>query len=130
MKLTQGGEKKAFQSNKANLAQTNFEAFYLLSQGILSREKRRKFNYPLKQWFSTGVPRNPWVPWKALGVPPISELDVYLLVNYSYVCLQIVLQLKKGAANQKRLRTAALDSSDIRFHLDHSREVPYSLQKF
>ncbi len=23
----------------------------------------------LEQWFSTGVLRNPWVPWKALGVP-------------------------------------------------------------
>jgi len=29
----------------------------------------------LKQWFSTGVPRNPWVPWKTLGVPPISKFD-------------------------------------------------------
>jgi hypothetical protein len=33
----------------------------------------------LHQWFSTGVPRNPWVPQKALGVPPISEFDWYLL---------------------------------------------------
>jgi hypothetical protein len=39
--------------------------------------------YCLDQWFSTGVPRNPWVPQKALGVPPISELDWYLLVNCS-----------------------------------------------
>ena len=23
------------------------------------------------QWFTTGVPRNPWLPWKAQGVPPI-----------------------------------------------------------
>ena len=47
--------------------------------------------YTLDQWFSTEVPRNPWVPWKALGVPPFSKLDVYLLVNCSQGCLQIVL---------------------------------------
>ena len=35
----------------------------------------------LQQWFSTGVPRNPWVLWKALGVPQFSELDVYFLVT-------------------------------------------------
>ena len=47
------------------------------------------FNKP-DQRFSTGVPRNPWVPWKALEVPPVYELDVYLLINCSYGCLQIV----------------------------------------
>ena len=33
----------------------------------------------VEQWFSTRVLRNSWVPWNHLGVPPISELDVYLL---------------------------------------------------
>ena len=28
------------------------------------------FSFHLSQWFSTGVPRNPRVPWKALRVPP------------------------------------------------------------
>ena len=28
----------------------------------------------LYQWFSTGVPRQSWVPKKALGVPPKSEI--------------------------------------------------------
>ncbi len=37
----------------------------------------------LDQWFSTGVPRNPWVPQKALVVPPISEFNWYLLVKSS-----------------------------------------------
>ena len=61
------------------------------------------------QWFSTGVPRNPWVPWKALWVPPIYEIDVYLVVNSSLGCRQIVLQQRKGAANQKRLRITGID---------------------
>ena len=37
----------------------------------------------VNQWFSTLVPRNPWVPWKSLGVPPISELYICLLENCS-----------------------------------------------
>jgi len=65
----------------------------------------------IDQWFSTGVPRNPWVPQKALRVPPISELDWYLLVNCSKGCRQIVKKLMKGAANQKRLRNTAIDTS-------------------
>ena len=35
----------------------------------------------LEKWFSTKVPQMSWVPWKALGVPQISEFDIYLLVN-------------------------------------------------
>ena len=31
----------------------------------------------LIQWFSTRVPRNPWVTWKALGVPPIPYLYIF-----------------------------------------------------
>jgi len=27
------------------------------------------------------MPRNPWLPWKTLGVQPISELGFYLLLN-------------------------------------------------
>ena len=34
---------------------------------------------PPTQWFSTGVPRYPWVPWNTLGVSPNNELKVYLL---------------------------------------------------
>ena len=63
----------------------------------------------LDQWFSTGVPQNPWVPRKALGVPPISGLDLYFLVYCSKVCCQIVKKPRKGAANQKRLRHTVLD---------------------
>ena len=43
----------------------------------------------LKQWFSTGVPRNPWVPWNVLGVLRISDLYIYLLVNCNQGCCQI-----------------------------------------
>jgi len=39
------------------------------------------FLLSLGHWFSTGVPRNPWVPQKAGGVPQISQFDWYLLVN-------------------------------------------------
>ena len=63
----------------------------------------------LDQWFSTGVPRNPWVQQKALWVRPIYELDVYLLVNCSWGFRKIVLKQRKVAANQKRLRPTALD---------------------
>ena len=35
---------------------------------LINREGR-------EQWFSIGVLRNPWVPWKALGVPPTFEVD-------------------------------------------------------
>ncbi len=64
--------------------------------------------YSLHQWFSNGVPRNPRVPWKALWVIPIPELDWHLLVNCKKGWLQIVKILKEGAANQKRLRNTAL----------------------
>jgi hypothetical protein len=37
----------------------------------------------LDQWFLTGVPRNTWVPWKAVWVPPISCLDAHLQLNFS-----------------------------------------------
>ena len=63
----------------------------------------------MDQWFSTGVPRYPWVPWKALGVPPICKLDVFLLEKYIYGCRQIVLFPREGAANQKRSRTTAIE---------------------
>ena len=46
--------------------------------------------------------------WFSTGVPPIYELDVYLLLNCSWGCLQIVLQGSKGAANQKMLRNTGL----------------------
>jgi len=39
--------------------------------------------HSLNQWFSTGVPRNPRVPQKAVWVPPISKFNWYLLVNCS-----------------------------------------------
>jgi len=56
----------------------------------------------LRQWFSTGVTRNTWVQWKALWVLlPISELDWYLLINFSYGCHQIVKKLGEGASNKK-----------------------------
>ena len=65
-------------------------------------------HYLLMQGFSTGVPRNPWVPCKALGVPPISVLDIDLLVNCSWGCCQIVVWLTKGARIKKRLRNTVL----------------------
>ena len=64
------------------------------------------YSESLEQWFSTGVPR------KALGVPPIYELYVYLLLNCSQGCTgcrQIFLKQRKGAANQKRLRPTGLE---------------------
>ncbi len=53
---------------------------------MLARERGEKLiPDDLGQWFSTaGVPRNPWVPWKALEVPPISDLVVFLLVNFDW----------------------------------------------
>ena len=69
----------------------------------------------LYQWFSTGVPRNPWVLRKALRVPPIYELDVYLLVNCCKRCRQIVLKWRKGAANQCRLWNPVLYNRVIHF---------------
>ena len=62
----------------------------------------------LYQWFSTGVPRQSWVPKKALGVPPNSEIYDQLMVNCTWGRCQIVLQPRQGAANQKRLRNTAL----------------------
>ena len=47
------------------------------------------------------MPRNPWVPLKAVGVPTIYEPDVDLLVK-------IVLQRRKDAANQNILRSTGL----------------------
>ena len=40
-----------------------------INVGILINREGRK------QWFSIGVLRNPWVPWKALGVPLTFEVD-------------------------------------------------------
>ena len=45
--------------------------------------------FSLSQWFSTGVQRNPWVPWEALGMPPIYEFDIYLSANCSKGCCQL-----------------------------------------
>ena len=61
------------------------------------------------RWFSTRVPRDPWVPRKALGVPTNYELYVYVLVSCSLGCCQIVRKQRKGAGNQKRLRNTAID---------------------
>jgi len=43
-------------------------------------------------------------PISALGVPPISELDWYLLLNCTNGCRQIVKKSTKGSSNQTRLR--------------------------
>jgi hypothetical protein len=51
---------------------------YLICGGKLNLAR---LNVCLIQWFSTGVTRNPRVPWKSLGVPPISKFYWYLLVN-------------------------------------------------
>jgi len=72
-------------------------------------------DYTTDQWFSTGVPWNPWVPQKALGVPPISEFNWYLLVKCSKGCRQIVKKQRKGAANQKRLRNTPQIFPDFTF---------------
>jgi len=56
----------------AVINQEPFQCFFI---------NRNKKHLSLIQWFSTGVPRNPWVPQKAVGVPPISEFDWYLLVK-------------------------------------------------
>ena len=63
----------------------------------------------IEEWFSTEVPRNPLVPWKALGVPPISEFNSYFLVNCKQGCRQIVILPKKGTANQKRLKNTEIE---------------------
>ncbi len=45
----------------------------------------------LEQWFLTGVPRHPWVPWK------MSVLQA----NYSQWCRQILILARKDAASEK-----------------------------
>ena len=65
------------------------------------RERERERSR-IEQWFSTGVPRNPRVPLKVLGVPRISDLYVYLLVNFNQGAAKLfnsqgrVPQIKKG----------------------------------
>ena len=82
-----------------------------VAQSTTNIDLNRRNGLSLDQWFSTGVTRNPLVPRKAQGVPPTYDFDVYLLVNCSQGCRQIVLKRSKGAANQKRLRNTALDKT-------------------
>ena len=70
---------------------------------IILHEKISMFTIEegLEQWFSTGVPWDPLVPWKALGVSPICKLDVYLLVNCIWGYRKIVLMPKRVPRNKK-----------------------------
>ena len=67
----------------------------------------------LNQWFSTGVPRNPRVPLKALGVPPINELFTgKLKLGVPPKCSII----EEGCRESKRLRNTGLSHSRIKFN--------------
>lgn len=54
--------------------------------------------------FSTGALQNPWEPWNASGVPSISELVVYLVVNFGLgTGLLIFSLLKQGYCESKKI---------------------------
>jgi len=55
----------------------------VIGQGVAEKKVRVGSNmFHTRVMFSTGVPRNR-VPQKALGVPPVSEFDWCLLINFS-----------------------------------------------
>ena len=67
-------------------------------------DKIPEYTNMLDQWFLTSLGG---CPEEALGVAPISKLDVALLVNCVKGCHQIVIKPRKGAANQKSWETLA-----------------------
>ena len=91
--------------NKFVGVRTHFVQYWVLKIG----------SHKIDQWFSTGVPRNPWVPSKALGVTPICELEVYVLFRK----LQLGLppncsSTKEVCCESKRLRNSAIDEQRLK----------------
>ncbi len=77
--------------------------FQLYPKNVANRKKILLVIADLLQCFSTAVTRNPCVPQKTLGVPPIYELWMFN-IKFKLGCRQIVKNIRRGGTNYITLR--------------------------